>query len=311
MVSQLYTEIERISGEIRRLRGRLDRISIGGQIIPSTTTPISQGGGGTGIIGSPLGVTVWQNDTGIQQTKGSVVVWKTARLFDLPSVAADTKVIGVLDGSSINDSDNVPNGGNGRVRHVGYQSRVFINGTVDVGDFLVADGGDTQGAAVSAGPDPVDGAFGIALTDSAASATEVQAYVFPVLHVTAGGGGAATSVVEEDFTTDELEKNLYEWNVPEDDKVFQVEVRGIARRTGGAAGSDGDSAYYIIEFAIITLAGVPQFVGGSYTMLLEQEDQPAWDLQILLTGAGYTVSAFGEVDNDINWWLEMITREGF
>lgn len=176
----VYGDIKKLQEEVRRLRGRLDRISIGGVVFPSGTTPVSTGGGGTGIFGSPLGVTVWTNNSGATKSQGTVVVSDGNRDFNVSSTPGDPFVIGVLDGSSESVSTSVLAGANGRVRHIGYQEVLDVFGLVSQNDYLQLSA--SEGVAESIGPVPAIGCFARALTNSAGPyGGTVQAFIFPVI----------------------------------------------------------------------------------------------------------------------------------
>jgi len=179
-MNQIYSDIAKLQQEVRRLRGRLDRISIGGVVFPSGTVPVSTGGGGTGIFGSPLCVTVWENNSGSTKSQGAVVVSDSNRNFNVSSTPTDLFVIGVLDGSSESTSLDVLAGANGRVRHVGYQEVVDVFGLVDENDYLEVSA--SAGVAVSVGPTPGIGCFARALSANPGPyGGTVQAFLFPVI----------------------------------------------------------------------------------------------------------------------------------
>lgn len=156
------------------------RVSAIGGVIPPDD-------GGTGIMGSPLGVTVWLNDTGSTVGRGSVVRHAGDDIIELTDVDDDPEVIGVVDGST-QGADDVPDGGYARVRHIGYQPVVLTVGTVAAGDYLAASTSGPGGAR-SIGPAPLPGAFAIALTADAGS--QCSAFLFPVIKA----GPRASSVM--------------------------------------------------------------------------------------------------------------------
>lgn len=190
MVQDLFNSARDLEARLNDLERRLNRIAVGSRIrmtnvlgvVPATNS-------GTGVIGSPLGVTVWKNDSGAERTRGDVVILKFLNTFDLTVIEADPWVIGVVDGSATLDSVNVADQAYGRVRHIGYQSAVAVTGPVDTGDYLITS--SATGTAVSAGPSPVEGAFAIATGAVAQGPTDtsaVPAYLFPPLSGTGGGG---------------------------------------------------------------------------------------------------------------------------
>ena len=183
-ISKVWHTLQSHDEEIRKLRGKLDNITVGARLVPVIFTGVlPPNSGGTGIVGSPLGVTVWQNDSGAPLSQGAVIVASGDRLFTTTTTVANLRVIGVLDGSASSDSVAVANGEQGRVRHIGYQSVINVVGAVVAFDYLRTSA--TAQRAESLGATPNEGAFAIALTAFAGPGNgQVTAYVFPV-----GAGG--------------------------------------------------------------------------------------------------------------------------
>lgn len=173
MVQQLWSEIEKLKAEIRRLRGQMQTISSGGQILP--TSIITTGGGS-----SSSGFLKWKNTTGSTRFTGEIVkeidTGQEFDLSDLDSVA----LIGVLAEDTLDNQY-------GFVRHLGYQDTVFVNGNVTAGNYLSSDamGGYAYDTGVAVGGAIAAGMFAIALSSfaisSASSLGSVSAYIFPVL----------------------------------------------------------------------------------------------------------------------------------
>ena len=182
MVQPLFEDIRHLDREIRRLKSRLDAVMVGTLLNPSEFAGIiPPSAGGSGTAGSPLGVTLWQNQSGAVRSQGVVVVENGNRTFGVTTTQANPLVIGVLDDNAI------AVGANGRVRHVGYQSAVTVQGAVVAGQYLRTS--TTSGAAEDAGTIMTSGCFGIALTAAAGpGAGVVAAYVFPPLN----SGGVVT-----------------------------------------------------------------------------------------------------------------------
>lgn len=73
----------------------------------------------------------------------------------------------------------------------------------------------------------------------------------------------------------------------------------VARRTGGEAGTEGDSAWYRLEGAYknvngtLTGVGSPGLYGG--------EDQATWDFYFTAGNGEVVVTAKGAIDNNITW----------
>lgn len=147
-----------LEAEIRRLKSRLDRLSIGGELRAGQVTGVlPPANGGTGVQCSTLGgVSVWTNSSGGLLAAGSVVVASGNRTFNTTTAVANRLAIGAIAESSI------ANGVNGCVRHGGYQATVLVQGAVAQFDYLRTSA--TAGRAESMGATKGDGAFAIALT---------------------------------------------------------------------------------------------------------------------------------------------------
>lgn len=82
-------------------------------------------------------------------------------------------------------------------------------------------------------------------------------------------------------------------------KTTMVVAYVAARRTGGSAGSDGDSAWY-------RLMGAYKNVGGTLTgigtpSLFGGEDQAGWDFYFSSSGTEIVLTVVGAANNDITW----------
>lgn len=90
-------------------------------------------------------------------------------------------------------------------------------------------------------------------------------------------------------------------------KTLLVQAFIVARRTGGSAGTEGDSAFYVLTGAyknisgVLTGIGTPNLVGG--------EDQVAWNVGFSSAGTDIVVTVVGEVNNDITWECTISTYE--
>jgi len=125
-------------------------------------------------------VTIWENASGAPRSQGAVVVANGDRTFGVSATAGDLTVIGVL------DDDAIAVGANGRVRHVGYQAVVNVQGNVAAWDFLRTSA--TAERAESAGTSPKTGTFAIALTTyGGGGAGQIAAYLFAAPSVTGDG----------------------------------------------------------------------------------------------------------------------------
>lgn len=86
------------------------------------------------------------------------------------------------------------------------------------------------------------------------------------------------------------------------------EIKIAARRTGGTAGTAGDSAGYVRTVTYKNIAGVLSVVGAvqdSFTV----EDQAAWDVGFTSAGEVVTLSCVGAANNNITWTIEVTYLE--
>lgn len=83
------------------------------------------------------------------------------------------------------------------------------------------------------------------------------------------------------------------------DTTMMVDAKIAARRTGGASGATGDSAFY-------NLTGAYKNVGGALTgigtpVLDGGEDQSAWNVGFSANGQNIVITVLGAAGNDIIW----------
>lgn len=101
------------------------------------------------------------------------------------------------------------------------------------------------------------------------------------------------------ITTDATPQNLLAFEIPLETTVG-VDLKVVARRTGGAAGAAEDGAYYQRGFAFKNVAGVATAIGlGSSPTTLE--DQAAWNVTTALAGDWVTVQVTGAANNNVSW----------
>lgn len=99
-------------------------------------------------------------------------------------------------------------------------------------------------------------------------------------------------------TTDNTVTALVRTQVDEG-KTVMINAFIVARRTGGAAGSDGDSAWYMLTGAYKNVAGVLTGIGTPSR--IQGEDQTAWDVGFSSSGTEAVVTVTGAASNDITW----------
>lgn len=174
-----FVAIRRLELEVRALKTRtLRAVGVNAAEFTGVLSPVN-GGTGYGLAGSPLGTTVWENDTGGEIQAGSPVVWSGDRLADTTSTDDDEDVIGVF-------LDTVEDGEQGRVRHTGYVDAVRVTGAVAVGEYLKC---STTSGRADATSTRSAGAFAVALTANASGDGEVAAHIFPAGSAAGGGSG--------------------------------------------------------------------------------------------------------------------------
>jgi hypothetical protein len=81
--------------------------------------------------------------------------------------------------------------------------------------------------------------------------------------------------------------------------MLTLEVVVNARRTGGTAGANGDSAGYIGFATFKNIGGVVTQV-GTFT-LNAKEDQVGWNVTLAISGTNILVQVTGAVNNNISW----------
>jgi hypothetical protein len=88
-------------------------------------------------------------------------------------------------------------------------------------------------------------------------------------------------------------------------KALQIMV--IARRTGGSAGTAGDSARYVLNAVYKNIAGTVSIVGA--INVIADEDQAGWDATFTVAGTNVTLDVTGALNNLITWQATARTYE--
>lgn len=92
-----------------------------------------------------------------------------------------------------------------------------------------------------------------------------------------------------------------------DGKTVMIVANIVARRTGGSAGANGDSAWYTLSGAykniggVLTGIGTPNLIGG--------EDQAGWNVGFSTSGSEAVVTVLGAVNNNVTWEGTISTYE--
>lgn len=100
------------------------------------------------------------------------------------------------------------------------------------------------------------------------------------------------------MTTDATPTEIFSVLV-DTDKSVMMDVAVIARRTGGAAGTAGDSAFYKLVGAYKNVGGILSGIGTA--TLIGGEDQAAWNLSFTSVGNTAVVLVTGAANNNITW----------
>jgi len=82
------------------------------------------------------------------------------------------------------------------------------------------------------------------------------------------------------------------------DTTNGLEVKVVARRTGGTAGAAGDAAFYVLKAMAKNISGT---VTLSTVEAVEFEDQSSWDADLVASGTNVLVRITGATNNNISW----------
>lgn len=90
-------------------------------------------------------------------------------------------------------------------------------------------------------------------------------------------------------------------------KTVMIQAYIVARRTGGSAGTVGDSAFYILTGAYKNISGVMTGIGTPD--LVAGEDQAGWNVAFTSSGIDAVVTVAGAANNEITWEGTVSTYE--
>lgn len=99
-------------------------------------------------------------------------------------------------------------------------------------------------------------------------------------------------------TTDATVTGLIRTSVPSG-KTVMIDAVIVARRTGGSAGADGDSAWYRLTGAYKNISGTLTGIGSPD--LIAGEDQAGWAVAFSSSGEFAVVTVAGAANNDVTW----------
>lgn len=120
------------------------------------------------------------------------------------------------------------------------------------------------------------------------------------LSQTGASNGTLTQAVTSTTTTDATPTNISIFGTSTNEFGILVEAYVFAKRTGGIAGTAGDSAGYVRRAVFKNIAGVVSLVGSvqdNFTV----EDQAGWDCTWAITSTNLAVQVTGATDNNITW----------
>jgi hypothetical protein len=103
-------------------------------------------------------------------------------------------------------------------------------------------------------------------------------------------------------TTDATLSNAASFAVPADTTILIV-AEVVGRRTGGSAGTAGDSAAYIRTARFKNIGGVVTRA-DLQTDFTSDAEQRAWDSTIVVSGTNAVVQVKGAANNDIDWHVD-------
>lgn len=102
-------------------------------------------------------------------------------------------------------------------------------------------------------------------------------------------------------TTDATVTTLHTFTVPAS-TTYAIEARVIARRTGGAAGTAEDGAYYIINGVYKNVAGTATII-GAVVQTVVGESVAGYDATFDVTGATVRCRVTGVLNTNITWHM--------
>ena len=90
-------------------------------------------------------------------------------------------------------------------------------------------------------------------------------------------------------------------------KTMMVQAHIVARRTGGTAGSDGDSAYYVLTGCYKNVGGT--LTGVSSPNLIGGEDVSEWNVGFSTSGTDVIVTVKGGANTNVTWQATISSYE--
>lgn len=101
-------------------------------------------------------------------------------------------------------------------------------------------------------------------------------------------------------TTDATQTNLYTFTIPTG-VTYSIEATVIAKRTGGSAGTTGDSLKWTFSGVLNNPSGTVGVVGTPNTNL--QRNNSNWAVSTSVAGSTAIIKVTGVANNNISWQL--------
>ena len=107
-------------------------------------------------------------------------------------------------------------------------------------------------------------------------------------------------------TTDNAYHAVQTISIPTDSCVL-ITAHMVGRRTGGSAGSAGDSAVYIRTARVKNVAGVVSIQNLQSDYTSEEPAQSLWDGTMAVSGTSVNINVRGATNNNVSWhcWSEV------
>lgn len=123
------------------------------------------------------------------------------------------------------------------------------------------------------------------------------------LVINTGNDGFSEKYIGLVTTTNATSSNTTLFTAPANRSVL-LEARVVATRTGGTAGTAGDSAGYIRRALYKTTGGTTSLV-GTIQDDFTQEDQVGWDCTLIISTNDIQLQVTGAINNNITWIYEI------
>jgi hypothetical protein len=186
----------------------------------------------------------------------------------------------------------------------------------DVGFYFVNDNLDNIGLTVDSTTGVWVSTYGVAIGNYTGAGPETQLYVVEDvldnevfrLETVADNDDPNYKVFQSTFATTNNTTGTVVTFTLDDDSVYMFEARIIARRTGGAGGSAGDSASYIRYGTFKRSSGGGATAVGSVTTDHTAEDNANLDVYINTNGNDVRVRVQGDTNNNYTWHVTTIVQ---